>query len=361
MLKGVRENCKELSVNVWLLIIFLPNSLTLLAAFAVLSGLILFVRGFRVLARKRLVLDTPTCKIRSTPLGLVEVSGLAGGPHTLSAPVTNVPCYLYHTIVWRKKETGKNHDWEKVIDENVSIPFFLDDNTGQVLVDPTGAELDLHRDFREEYNSSFFSSFGDVPPSVRDFVARHGISTTSALRVEERCIKPKNALFVVGTIMENPSRAWPRGPAEQVTAQSPKTLLARIELPSPHEVVRLSTASTLQSSGEMTLQGKIAAALNRAQITKPEAWAAAGMPGGPNAAATTEIKETPKNSSPSIIDLAPSTMLQKGENNPTFMISWRSRQAVVRKLGWKSFGMVWGGSALILLGIYTVLQQAELL
>jgi hypothetical protein len=360
MLKGYAEDCKEASVNVCLLTIFLPNSLTLLSAFAVVSGLVLFVRGFRVLARKRLVLDTPTCKIRSAPLGLVEVSGLAGGPHTLSAPITNVACYLYHTIVWRKREAGKN-EWEKVIDETISIPFFLDDNTGQVLVDPTGAELDLHRDFREEYNSSFFASFGDVPPSVREFVARHGISTTSALRVEERCIKPKNALFVVGTVMENPSRIWPRT-QEQATVPPPKTLLARIELPIPHEVVHLSTISPSQSSGEMTLQGKIAAALNRAQITKPEAWAAAGLPGGPNATETAEANETSKDPSPpSVADLAPSTMLQKGQNDPTFMISWRSRQALIRRLGWKSFGMVWGGSALVLLGIYSILQQAELL
>jgi hypothetical protein len=346
-------------VNVCLSAIFLPNSLTLLAAFAAVSGLYLFVRGFQVVARRRLVLDTPTSKIRSAPLGLVEVSGLAGGPHTLLAPVSNVPCYLYHTTVWRKKEAGRNNDWERVIDENVSIPFFLDDNTGQVLVDPTGAELDLHRDFREEYNSSFFSSFGDVPPSVRDFVARHGISTTSTLRVEERCIKPKNALFVVGTIMENPSRTWTRSPADPVTTQAQKTLLTRIELSAPREVVRLSTGSTLQSAGEMSLQGKIAAALDRAQITKPEAWSAAGLPGAGTMAAA-EIKEPPKSAS-SADGLAPSTMLQKGHNDPTFLISWRSRQAVVRRLGWKSAGMVWGGSALFLLGIYTVLAQAELL
>ena len=32
------------------------------------------------------------------------------------------------------------------------------------------------------------------------FLSRHGISTTNKIKVEEFCIKPKNALFVLGTL-----------------------------------------------------------------------------------------------------------------------------------------------------------------
>ena len=39
---------------------------------------------------------------------------------------------------------------------------------------------------------------------MRSFLSRHGISTTNKIKVEEFCIKPKNALFLLGTLDENP-------------------------------------------------------------------------------------------------------------------------------------------------------------
>ena len=84
------------------------------------------------------------------------------------------------------------------------FPFFLDDNTGKVLVDPRGAELDLHRDFQQEFCDSFFTTKEEVPPNVRLLLSRHGISTSNKIKVEEFCIKPKNALFLLGTLADNP-------------------------------------------------------------------------------------------------------------------------------------------------------------
>src|SRR3989442_7552860 len=34
-------------------------------------------------------------------------------------------------------------EWVKVADESLHVPFYLDDNTGRVLVDPRGAEMDI--------------------------------------------------------------------------------------------------------------------------------------------------------------------------------------------------------------------------
>jgi len=80
------------------LCLFIPmNDITILSAVAIAGGLYFFFFGFRLLARKRLLLTTPTSKIRSAALGLVEVNGLAAGPYTMSAPITGKPCFLYHT------------------------------------------------------------------------------------------------------------------------------------------------------------------------------------------------------------------------------------------------------------------------
>ncbi len=156
--------------------LFIPiNHLTILSAIEIAGGLYFFVLGFQLLARRRLLLTTPSSKVRSAALGLVEVSGMAAGPHTMPAPITGQPCFLYHTTAWQQR-AGKKQEWQKIADETLHLPFFIDDGTGQVLIEPLGADLDLRRDFREEYVSSFFSSNLDGRSASRQrfsFPPRH--------------------------------------------------------------------------------------------------------------------------------------------------------------------------------------------
>ncbi|MGB9074520.1 MAG: GIDE domain-containing protein [Terriglobales bacterium] len=356
------------------------NGLTVLSLAGIAGGLYVFFLGFHLLARKRLLLNTPASKIRSAALGLVEVSGVATGPHTIPAPITGKPCYLYHTTAWQQRDSNKNQEWEKVAEETLFAPFFLDDGTGELLVDSLGAELDLHRDFREEYSASFFSTRNQVPPQVSTFLSRHGLTPARRIRIEECCIKPKNALFVVGTLAENPGlEVWPFPIAGKETrplvASGNGSERRLMSSPSPN-VVRLSESAGPVHAGTLTQQGKIAAALTKAGITNPAAWSAAGIPyEGLSVQETrvTQLSPTGKdkddegetsgeNSGPnSGFNPAPPVLLKKGENNSTFLISWRSQCEVVRALAWKSALMVWGGGALTLLGIYVLLAQMELL
>jgi len=181
-----------------------PRALVLWCVVGFVGGIGLFIYGFLLLQRRRLILDTPFSKIRSASLGMVEISGLAVGPYTMVAPITQRPCYYYRTLVWELKQQGKNKNWVKVAGECIHVPFFVDDNTGLALVDPRGADLDLHHDFEQEFCDSFFTLSGPAPESVRSFLLRHGVSTRNRIKVEECCIKPKNALFILGTLGENP-------------------------------------------------------------------------------------------------------------------------------------------------------------
>jgi hypothetical protein len=56
----------------------------------------------------------------------------------------------------------------------------------------------------------------------------------------------------------------------------------------------------------------------------------------------------------------PPVVLMKGNNNKTFLISWRSQQEVARTLGWKCTLMIWGGPALALLSLYFFLSIRNL-
>jgi hypothetical protein len=360
-------------VTILLAIIFPINELAIAALIGITGGLYLFFRGFQLLARKRLLLNTPTSKIRSASMGLVEVSGLATGPYTLPAPITGKSCYLYRTTAWQQHESGKNRDWVKVAEETLHVPFFLDDSTGKLLVEPHGAELDLHRDFREEYGASLFSTRDLVPLEVSNFLERNGVTPSRHIRIEECAIKPKNALFIVGTLAENPGFTGRPFPLSDHDTGCTRPMDNRPARPQPSEpapeIVRLSDGVAPSTTTEMTQQAKIAAALNKAGIQKPEAWTAAGVP-----YRAVAVQQTPQLTQVSVnenkpgatqehsdFELEPPVLLMKGENNPAFLISWRSQQEFVRSLAWKSTAMVWGGGGLTLLGLYILLAQMELL
>lgn len=369
----------------------------LLGAFV---GIYLFFRGFRVLQRRRLIRDTPTSKIRSASMGLVEVSGLASGPYTMKAPITNLPCYYYRSMVWQWKQAGKNKEWVKIIDESLHLPFYLDDNTGRVLVNPQGAELDIHRDFHEEYSPSLFSDKDFIPVNVSSFLEGHGFGNDrEKIKVEEYCIKPKNALFILGTLAENPGlevsakpirtlhatatsvtfsiSGFKEDPLQSVLDAAPAMMQTTMETRSfstvittkkydpgagtSEEIIRLSAdTSKPLNADQMTQQQKIAAALTKAGISNPAAWAAAGIDPGP----VTATAVCPENGSATNVqdfDLKPKVALMKGTHNPAFFISWRSQRDVLASLGWKSALYIWGGPILTLLCAYILVRHFSFL
>jgi hypothetical protein len=340
-------------------------------AIGVAVGVYLFYRGFRMLQRKRLIEDTPSSKVRSASMGLVELNGLATGPYTMTAPITQVPCYYHRSMAWQWQQRGKNSEWVKVADESLHVPFYLDDNTGHVLVDPQGAEMDIHRDFHQEYGNSLFSTTSEVPLNVLGFLSRHGVSTDKKIKIEEYCIKPKNALFVLGTLAENDGVEAGPTPLHsfsadqfQVNVRNPGMLVGMFAgalKPRPgmvtftrEEVIQLSNR-TLATGSAKADQGKIAAAMMKAGITSPAAWAAAGLAdaGVPiSVSSGSHGRAAAATMAPEQFDLHPKVVLRKGTYNPAFFISWKSQKDIVQSLGWKSFGMIWGGPALTLLCVY---------
>jgi hypothetical protein len=367
-----------------LLVLFAASSLNLPIFWPALgagAGIYLFYRGFRLLQRKRLILDTPTAKVRSAAMGLVELNGLACGPYTIIAPITGKPCYYYRTTAWRYEQRGKSREWVKVADETLHLPFYLDDNTGCALVNPQGAELDIHRDYQQEFHNSFLSMSQDMPANVANFLTRHGVPTDKKLKLEEYCIKPKNALFILGTLAVNPGlevTATPIGSNPVITKFSFKIngtasatlsndnaihVTRTLTLASPSngtlkpEVIRLSSDARPSSSSDMTQQQKIAAALSKAGITSPAAWAAAGITDTVLAAPHGDSNGAAAAVAPERFDLHPPVVLMKGEHNPAFFISWRSQKDVLKSLGWKSTAMIWGGPVLTLVSVYLLAAQ----
>jgi hypothetical protein len=117
----------------------------------VLVGLLMFIGGFQNYRKYRILEDTPLEPIRSIPMGLVHVHGKTIGENRLSSPLTRTPCYYYQVQVekWVKKDKDRE-GWETVRTDREMSPFYMDDTTGKVQVDPTRAEFDVPKTFQAE-------------------------------------------------------------------------------------------------------------------------------------------------------------------------------------------------------------------
>ena len=357
-----------------------PDNLLIFAGVGFATGIYWFVKGFRLLQRKRLILNTPASKIRSASMGLVEVSGQAVSPYVITSPLKQANCYYYRSVAWQLKQQGKNSEWVKVADESLHVPFYLSDETGKVLVDPRGAEMDLHRDLQQEYHRSVLFNGPEMPGCVADFLVRHGVDPDRRIKVEEYCIKPKNFLFVLGSLSQNPgldasvTPSWAKRVDQRRNGCS-KLLPAQETAASTsdngrQEIIRITEEAGPVAATQMTQQQKIAAALSKAGIANPKAWNAAGIEFKSvrplptvasiktgSATVETEPEEANAADDSEGFDLHPPVVLMQGAYQPAFFISWQSQREVVQSLGWKSGLMIWGGPALSLGCIYFLLAH----
>ena len=294
----------------------------LMATVGAAAGVYLFYKGFRLLRFKRMILDTPLSRIHSASIGLVEVTGTPVGPYVLKAPITGDPCYYYRVraFQWVEADNGNKHEWKCVLDESLFVPFFLEDATGRVLVDPQGAQMDVHRSFTDEIDASIFRMKGLCPPNVRDFLARRGLVPTEKIKLEERVIPQGFPLFVFGTLGENPAQnSWsPR----VHTSSSPKTSF------------NLSV-NFLNNLPNVSLNTAPAAIVSQSAVPSSEKSAFGQF------------------------DLHPSVAISKGERHEPFAISGHSQREVVGKLAWQSTACIWGGPVLALICLYVLVNFAR--
>jgi len=104
-----------------------------------------FERFLRLQARRRLIQDTPTSRIRSAAQGYVELEGYAtASPSSpVFSPLTHTECVWYQFKVEERETDNKgNTHWKTVRSGTSSHLFLLDDNTGECVIDPDKAVVE---------------------------------------------------------------------------------------------------------------------------------------------------------------------------------------------------------------------------
>ena len=170
-------------------------------------GVFLFFKGFGWLKSKRLIENIPTSKIRSIAMGLVEVYGriVPFVEKLLKSPFTDRNCVYFRFSIQELKSSGKHSRWVTVKKGVEYVPFYVEDETGRVLVDPGGSKVELLRD--NEFRSGFMR---DPPDGVKRFLMKSGLNFESffgmnrTMRYRESFIEPGDMLYVMGTAGDNP-------------------------------------------------------------------------------------------------------------------------------------------------------------
>ena len=277
----------------------------LFGASGVIAGLLLFSRGFRLLRRKRWIEDTPVSKIRGAAIGPVKVFGRATGPYTLISPLAGVDCCYYQASVWNGRSRRNENEIESRAVETIYAPLFIEDETGRLMIDPSGAQLDLGYEYDEAISGTFMSE------SARRFLRRHGLSDVGDTSVTESVIKLGDTLLVVGTLKENPESKLP------------------------------ATSSAGRRVGYLSLEA--------ADLQRREEMQAMGMPQDQfSKFAPVRVSDE--------FDLSPQAILGRGASGGPFVLSHENPRGMIEALAKQSSFDIWGGPALTLFSVGLLLR-----
>jgi hypothetical protein len=173
------------------------SALSLLATGGLLSGPFLFARSFGDLRKRRLMQNTPTARIRSMAMGLVEINGIAGARSTVRAPFSGRECAYWELDIATK---GRRDSWSIVHRNSSGQPFFLRDDSGVALVYPHGAECRVRFGTEEVCTGLTLPDCYAQYMDTEQLAMRH-MWRMGAMRFRERTLEDGQRVYVLGTAM----------------------------------------------------------------------------------------------------------------------------------------------------------------
>jgi hypothetical protein len=325
------------------------------------AGVILFYKGFRRFREYKIVADTPRIPIRSMPMGLVHIRGRAMGDQLVPSPLTRTPCCFYKVVVERWKTEDRSGHWEQHFVDRDGIKFFLQDETGQVLIDSYSAEYDLPASAERVVGGSHLSAGAAVsaapalttagPASdieLLQYIERAG--GRHYLQSAEHWMEKKGPLQDSGKeqIRQHVMQLMQAGLAFQQGGKLPVDLIRKMiesrgPLPDPeHEAGRQALLEYIRQtkslpgnlgdlpSGHSIAEGRYR--LHEYLILPGQEYFVTGT-----------CVENPESH-----DASDRNLIEQGGNEKTFLVSARPEQVAEKDIRNTSFKMILGGAGLTL-------------
>jgi hypothetical protein len=155
------------------------------------------------LARRKLIVDTPTSPIARAPgNGLVEIKGriLPSEQGVILGPFSGRQGVYVRVIVQEYRSSGKSGSWRVVFNQAQDREFWVDDGSGQhARVRPSGAHYVLNTSTVQTSGT-----FNNASPQVEAFLAYYGMTSKSwlglnkSMRYQEEMLCPGDPLYAIG-------------------------------------------------------------------------------------------------------------------------------------------------------------------
>ena len=292
------------------------------AAFLIL-GAILFIVGFMKYRQYRVLADTPQIPIRSVSMGLSHVAGTSTGGQPLISPLTQVPCYYYEVRVEKKVKRDDKETWEEAGKERAEVPFYLQDATGTILVNPERAEYNLPRAFWGELRPPGLLSFGHAPRKIDEALG----------------VPPPTDEHLRGYLNGSFSQA--------------RAALKASNIPGAKALDKgMAVAEKMQMLGVSIGSGGISMDFGNHEYRFTEYCLVAGR--------TTNVLGTCVEN-PNPAGEGDRNLIKKGQNEKTYLISTKSEEKLESSLRWQAIALILIGAAMILGGAAMGLHSAHML
>jgi len=172
------------------------------ALILIFGGLLLFYSGLKKMQRDRLIANIPTSKIRSMAMGIVELYGkIRTYEETLTAPLSGKECVYCRVSVSEWRRRGKRTHLVEHRAREKGVLFYVEDETGKVLVDARGADLtNLTRDVSIKLDEGH-----EMTDRIKHYCDKHNINWQNRrMEFEETFVEPGEELYIMGTAQLSP-------------------------------------------------------------------------------------------------------------------------------------------------------------
>jgi hypothetical protein len=147
----------------------------LFVGLAFVGGLLTIYWGFQTYQFGRLIRDTPPEQVQSVAMGRTEVTGeIVPATRVYDRPFTEGQCIYGEFKVREYKRTAddddNNREWKTVQKDSFSAPFYIDDGTGQILVE---ADEEALYEISDTHSVEIEVSGSESPPDpVQEFLGQ---------------------------------------------------------------------------------------------------------------------------------------------------------------------------------------------
>lgn len=172
-------------------------------------GIILIANGINTYLLMQKIKNTATSKIRGIALGIAEIYGKAKCIEQKYSPFSNQKC-VYYLIDVEYYVTGKNGGWRNLFVDKFEKEFYLEDDTGKIIVNPKEGNIQIKENKKSQghFSKGFLGMnklldeetmnyINNLKPELKKRVLSAG---RNGIKITEFIIRENDLIYIIGNV-----------------------------------------------------------------------------------------------------------------------------------------------------------------